>query len=116
MRFSEAEIVEDILEHIHQAGGEFPDWRVGTAQDLASRFPQTVANGAAAGGRGGGPAESSLIYREAYTTYAAEEVVERLAQGFGLQLERETTPGKAAHPGKTVFVYHAATSSKDPRA
>ena len=31
MRFSESEIVEDVLEHIRQAGGEFREWRVGTA-------------------------------------------------------------------------------------
>ncbi len=31
MRFSESEIVEDMLEHIRQAGGEFREWRVGTA-------------------------------------------------------------------------------------
>ena len=47
----------------------------------------------------------SLAYREAYTTFAAEEVVERLA-GFGLQRERGTNsnPAAAIHPGKTVFV------------
>ena len=31
MRFSESEIVEDVLEHIRQAGGEFGEWHVGTA-------------------------------------------------------------------------------------
>lgn len=31
MRFSESEIVEEILEHIRQAGGEFSEWHVGTA-------------------------------------------------------------------------------------
>ena len=51
--------------------------------------------------------EGSLLSREAYTTYAAEEVVERLAQGFGLLLDRQTIPNGAApsHPGKTVYVF-----------
>ncbi len=36
MRFSESEIVEDMLEHIRQAGGEFREWRVGTATNAVA--------------------------------------------------------------------------------
>ena len=34
MRFSESEIVEDVLEHMRQAGGEFREWRAGTANGI----------------------------------------------------------------------------------
>ena len=112
MRYSESEIVEDILEHIRRAGGEYREWRVGAAQDLPSRFPQAGQNGVTAHGEvgsqriGSGPEADGLLYREAYTTFAAEEVVERLA-GFGLQRERETSPNQVptTRLGKTVFVY-----------
>jgi hypothetical protein len=111
MRFSESEIVEDVLEHIRQAGGEYREWQVGTAQDLTSRFPQAAHDGVRASGQAGGQPIGSgqeadgLLCREAYTTFAAQEVVERLA-AFGLQCERETSPNQApsARPGKTVFV------------
>ena len=101
------------MEHIRQAGGEYREWRVGTAQDLPSRFPQAGHNGMTPPGQagslpvGGGQEADGLLYREAYTTFAAREVVERLAQGFGLQLDRETNPNRPAtsHPGKTVYVY-----------
>jgi len=32
MRFSESEIIEDMLAHIRQCGGDFSEWCVGTAQ------------------------------------------------------------------------------------
>ena len=98
MRFSESEIVEDMLEHIRQAGGEFREWRVGTVPDAQAMVLRRDAPEGSA---------EKLIFREAYTTYAAQEVVERLAQGFGLQLDRETIPNGAAssRPGKIVCVY-----------
>ena len=105
MRFSESEIVEDMLEHIRQAGGEFREWRVGTAPDKG-----TGGLGLGAGERNPQHAEADfgdgLLCREAYTTFAAEEVAERLA-GFGLKREHATTSNPAAvvHSGKTVFVY-----------
>ena len=105
MRFSESEIVEDMLEHIRQAGGEYREWRVGTASTIQDgRFK--IQNGAP-------NALPELAWREAYTTYAAEEVVERLA-GFGLQREPETTPNQVAavRPGKTVFVYRLTAAPR----
>ena len=93
MRYSESEIVEDVLEHIRQTGGEFRDWRVGAALDAqAPFFRQHTPNEGSA---------DSLIRREAYTTYAADEVVERLAEGFGLDQDRDA----ACKGGKVVFVY-----------
>lgn len=37
MRFNQSEIVEDILQHLRQRGGETSEWCVGTAKD--SRLP-----------------------------------------------------------------------------
>lgn len=98
MRFSESEIVEGVLEHIQLVGGEFHEWRVGTAQDNGIR-------GQVSGVR---PQEAeSLLQREAYTTFAAEEVVERLAQDFGLQLDRKTIPhgASSSRPSEVVCIY-----------
>ena len=114
MRFSESEIVEDMLEHIRQAGGEFREWHVGTATNAVASGQLSVARKQAADGPlGGGQAETSLLRREAYTTFAAEEVAERLA-GFGLQRERATTsnPAAAVHNGTTVFVYRASAAAR----
>ena len=114
MRFSESEIVEDMLEHIRQAGGEFREWRVGTATNaVVSGQLSVVSKQAADGPLGGGQAETSRLCREAYTTFAAEKVAERVA-GFGLQRERATTsnPVATVHNGTTVFVYRASAAAK----
>ena len=97
MRFNQSEIIEDILEHIRQGGGKFSDWCVGSAQD-----PQrpSFAGHASEGSKEG------LLYREAYTTYAAEEVLERLVKGCGLRPERAGVP----QPGRIVFVYRPTES------
>ena len=51
-----------------------------------------------------------LAYREAYTTTAAEEVVEHLVTHRGLALDRDSAP----EPGKIVFVYRRTSpESKD---
>jgi hypothetical protein len=42
-----------------------------------------------------------LAYREAYTTAAAEAVVEHLVTHRGLVIDRDAAP----EPGKIVFVY-----------
>jgi hypothetical protein len=47
-----------------------------------------------------------LLYREAYTTYAAEEVLERLVKGCGVRLERAPAP----QTGRIVFVYRPRES------
>jgi len=104
MRYSESEIVEDFLEHIRQAGGELHDWRVGTAPDARDPiFCQPTSDGA----------EQKLIYREAYTTFAAEEVVDRLARGFDLPLAPKTSSDRTPtrRPGKIVFLYRPAAAT-----
>jgi len=93
MRLNQSDIIEDVLAHIGQCGGEFSEWCMGTAKDsafLGQQGPESAAEG--------------LIYREAYTPYAAAEVVERLA-GCGLRPER----GSAA--GSIVFACHPAVAA-----
>jgi hypothetical protein len=93
MRFNQSDIIEDVLAHIRQCGGECSEWCVWTAKHsafLGQHGPESAAEG--------------LIYREAYTPYAAAEVMERLA-GCGLRPER----GSAA--GSIVFAYHLAVAA-----
>jgi hypothetical protein len=99
MRFNQSEIIEDILEHIRQGGGEFSDWCVGSAKELqCPSFAGHVNEGS----------NDGLLYREAYTTYAAEEVLERLVKGCGLRPE----PAAAAQTGRIVFVYRTRERRK----
>ena len=114
MRYSESEIVEDILEHIHQAGGEMREWCVGTATSAVASGQFSVPGKLAADQQNeGGQKADGLFYREAYTTFAAEEVVERLTRGFDLAPEI-TTRGAATRPGKVVFVYRKTRDTSFP--
>jgi len=70
---------------------------VGTAKDVAF-FRQPLA---ATPGEG-------LIYHEAYTCYAADGVIERLVNSYGLRRDR------ASVPGSFVFVYrHIETKRQE---
>ncbi len=101
MRFNQSEIVEEILQHLRQRGGENSEWCVGTAKDSHQPFFQRHA----AADLGDGLIEPIrpiwLVGREAYTTYAAAEVVDRL-KNCGLRPDRDSIPGDI------VFVYHPA--------
>ncbi len=104
MRCNQSEIVEDILQHLRQRGGENSEWCVGTARDSHQPFFQQHAAADAGDGlvEPIGPIRPTwLIWREAYTTYAAAEVVDRL-KGCGLRPDRDSIPGDI------VFVYHPA--------
>ena len=68
---------------------------MGTARDSAS-FRQHQAD----------PGEG-LIYREAYTSYAADGVIERLVSGYGLR------PDHASARGSFVFVYRHTESKPE---
>ena len=98
MRINQNEIIEDILEHIRQSGGESSDWCVGTAKDSHAPFFLRPADQAW---------DDGLIYRQAYTTYAAAEVVERL-QASGLRPDRDS------FAGDIVFVYRPARANPAP--
>jgi hypothetical protein len=52
-----------------------------------------------------------LAYREAYTTTAAEAVVEHLATQRGLAIDRAAVP----EPGKIVFVYRRTSPKSEVR-
>ena len=82
MRINQSEIIDDIEAHIRKFGGDFSEWCVGTARDSAF-FRQHLAD----------PGEG-LIYREAYTSYAADGVIERLVSGYGLRPDRASARGK----------------------
>ena len=104
MPLKHGEIIEEIEAHIRKFGGERNDWCVGTAKD--ARAPFFRRHLAADLGDG-------LIYREAFTTTAADEVIDHLVNARGLHLDRDSVP----EPGKIVFVYrrtdvdHVAASS-----
>ena len=93
MRISQNGIIGDILEHIRQCGGDFAEWSVGTAKEPQGPLFQQPA------------AESSgLIYRGAYTPYAAEGAIEYL-KGLGLH------PDPDSAPGRVVFAYRVVQTT-----
>ena len=138
MRFTRSDIVEDVLAHIRELGGDFSEWCVGTARDreallarskavqlipdqtkaprqAAIHCPTAASHSAAADlAKASGPAEQhvatdlgeGLIWREAYTPYAAADVAERLAD-CGLRLECNSV----STPGYIVFVYRPTTAA-----
>jgi hypothetical protein len=123
MRSNQSEIVEEILAHIQECGGEANDWRVGTARDSDTGHGarDTGHGNAEAPGAGCqeneklekgnakiGERTSSILTRQAYTSYAADEVVERLVS-MGLQRDRESAPGQI------VFVYRKEAVSDQLR-
>ena len=100
MRFNESEIVEDI----QQPGHGKRDTGYGTkGRGHATR--DTGYKGQMTESRFKIP-EEGLFYREAYTTFAADEVVARLVNDCGLHRDRESVP----EPGKIVFVHREAVS------
>jgi len=101
MPINHDEIIDEIEGHIRKFGGGFAEWCVGTAKD--SRGPFFRRHLAADLGDG-------LIYREAFTTSAASQVVDHLVNDRGLQFDQEAErcsalQGATAEPGKIVFVY-----------
>ena len=101
MPINHEEMIEEIEGHIRKFGGGFGDWCVGTAKD--SRGPFFRRHLAADLGDG-------LIYREAFTTSAASQVIDHLVNDRGLQLDQEAErcsalQGAIAVSGKIVFVY-----------
>ena len=99
MPINHQEIIEDIESQIRKNGGAWEEWSVGTAKDSRGPFFQRHREADLGDG---------LAYREAYTTTAAEEVVEHLVTHRGLNIDRDSAP----EPGKIVFV----SRSKVPAA
>ncbi len=95
------EIIEELEDQIRKSSGEWDDWSVGTAKDSRSPFFQRHREANLSDG---------LAYREAYTTTAAESVVEHLVTHRGLAIDRDSVP----EPGKIVFVYHNRVRAAAP--
>ena len=104
MPISHNEIIEEIERHIRKFGGGQSEWCVGTAKD--ARAPFFRRHLAADLGDG-------LIYREAFTTSAAEQVLDHLVNACGLKLAPEAERSSALQrvAGKIVFVYRPARDS-----
>ena len=103
MPISREEIIEDFERHIRRSGGEMSEWCVGTAKDARAPFFQRDQAAELSDG---------LAYREAYTTGAADGVIDHLVNRCGLRLDREAVPD----PGRIVFVYrHGVTTSAHSR-
>jgi len=92
MPINHQEIIEDIEGQIRKCHGAWEEWSVGTAKDSRGPFFQRHREADLGDG---------LAYREAYTTTAAEAVVEHLVNNRGLAIDRDAAP----EPGKIVFVY-----------
>ena len=92
MPINHSEIIEDFKAHMGRFGGAPSVWCVGTAKD--ARAPFFRRHLAADLGDG-------LMYREAYTTGAAELVVEQLVNHCGAHEDRDSV----SEPGKIVFVH-----------
>ena len=121
MPINHDEIIEEIEAHIRKFGGEFGEWCVGTAKD--SRGPFFRRHLAADLGDG-------LTYREAFTTNAAQGVVDHLVNDRGLErvpaaateAERRsalrqpaepssTVQDAVSEPGRLVFVFRKTTTA-----
>jgi hypothetical protein len=92
MPINHNEIIEEMEGQIRKCHGAWEEWSVGTAKDSRGPFFQRHREADLGDG---------LAYREAYTTSAAEEVVEHLVTHRGLAIDRDAVP----EPGKIVFVY-----------
>ena len=107
MPISHSEIIEEIERHIRKFGGEHSEWCVGTAKDARAPFFRRHLTADLGDG---------LIYREAFTTTAADQVIDHLANARGLKLAPEAERGSALpdalEPGKIVFVYRSSVSEK----
>jgi hypothetical protein len=92
MPINHNEIIEEIEGQIRKCHGAWEEWCVGAAKDSRGPFFQRHREADLGDG---------LAYREAYTTTAAEAVVEHLVTHRGLAIDRDAAP----EPGKIVFVY-----------
>jgi hypothetical protein len=111
MPINHNELIEEIESHIRRFGGGFGEWCVGTAKD--TRGPFFRRHLAADLGDG-------LTYREAFTTNAAQGVVDHLVNDRGLERVPEATPeaerrsapqDAVSEPGRLVFVFRKTTTA-----
>jgi hypothetical protein len=101
MRVNQSEIIDDVLQHIQKCGGDLSEWWVGTAgtiQEGRFKIPDEAENGM-----------PKRVYREAYTPYAADGVIDYL-KGLGLHSDPRSTRGSC------VFVYRPVAAQEAARA
>ena len=107
MPINHHEIIEEFEAHMRESGGGPGEWWVGTAKDArAPFFRQHLEKDLGDG----------LTYREAYTTSAADAVLDHLVKNSGLRSALEAERGSALRdsvpaPGKIVFVYRKAQAA-----
>ena len=102
MPINHQEFIEDIEGQIRKCHGAWEEWSVGTAKDSRGPFFQRHREADLGDG---------LAYREAYTTTAAETVVEHMVNNRGLAIDRDAAP----EPGKIVFVYRRTSPESEHR-
>jgi len=102
MPINHQEIIEEMEGQIRKCHGAWEEWCVGTAKDSRGPFFQRHREADLGDG---------LAYREAYTTTAAEDVVEHLVTHRGLALDRDAVP----EPGKIVFAYRRKSPESEKR-
>ena len=88
MTINHDEIIEEIDRHIRKFGGERSAWCVGTAKDARGPFFRRHLTA---------DLGDELIYREAFTTTAADEALDHLVNACGLRLAPEAERGSAAY-------------------
>jgi hypothetical protein len=114
MPIKHEEIIEDLEDHVRKFGGERSEWCVGTAKD--ARMPFFRRHLTADLGDG-------LIYREAFTTSAADQVIDHLVNQRGLHPvlpdvgpAHSGAPVPPSEPGKIVFVYRPTSTASSGAA
>ena len=100
MPINHHEIIERMEGQIRKCLGVWEEWCVGTAKDSRGLFFQRHREADLSDG---------LVYREAYTTTAAEAVVEHLATHRGLAIDRAA----ASKSGKSISIYRRVNSAHD---
>jgi hypothetical protein len=124
MRVNQSEIIDDVLQHIQKCGGDLSEWWVGTAgmiqdgrfkiQDAGFKIQDSRCGiqdsrcGIQDATESENKAEAGmpkLVYREAYTPYAADGVIDYLT-GLGLRRDPHSTRGCF------VFLYRPAAAQR----
>jgi hypothetical protein len=109
MATNREEIIEDFQQYIRKTGGASSDWLTGTAKDSRSPFFRNhiVAD-----------LGDGMIYREAFTTNAAQAIRDHFTNDCGLEPD-EAERRSALHapePGKIVFIYKHGHVESPPQA
>ena len=105
MATNREEIIADFQEHIRKVGGASGDWLIGTAKDTHRPFFRNhiVAD-----------LGDGLIYREAFTSNAAQAICEHFTNECGLGPDEAERGSALQATGKIVFIYRKIASAQGP--